>query len=212
MDESHDPSISNKNPRHLLADGRLHSLFLSNLHKSIFTTFGDVYVQLFLIHWKQKKSELLILLLIFSHAGNQRSSYVAAPVTPEVQKTPPTIEVPQLSLEDLEERTDNFGTTSLIGEGSYGRVYYATLNNDKAVALKRLDVSSDSEPNNEFLTQVSNMNTRIHILDAFVFKILRRIEQKSYKLNMCLKLSPVQFLSDIILFYFVTLQKHSYCC
>jgi pto-interacting protein 1 len=32
-------------------------------------------------------------------------------------------------------------------------VYYATLNNGKAVAVKKLDVSSEPESNNEFLTQ-----------------------------------------------------------
>jgi len=41
----------------------------------------------------------------------------------------------------------------LIGEGSYGRVYYATLNDGKAVAVKKLDVSTEPESNNEFLTQ-----------------------------------------------------------
>uniref|UniRef100_A0A7N0SW13 non-specific protein-tyrosine kinase n=2 Tax=Kalanchoe fedtschenkoi TaxID=63787 RepID=A0A7N0SW13_KALFE len=94
--------------------------------------------------------------------GHQRSSKVAAPVRPEVQKAPPTIEVPQLSLEELKEKTDNFGSKSLIGEGSYGRVYYAILNSGKAVAVKKLDVSSDPEPNNEFLTQLSMVSRLKH--------------------------------------------------
>ncbi|KAK7343235.1 hypothetical protein VNO77_11827 [Canavalia gladiata] len=87
--------------------------------------------------------------------GNQKGSKVSAPVKPEAQRAPPPIEVPALSLDELKEKTDNFGSKALIGEGSYGRVYYATLNNGKAVAVKKLDVSSEPESNNEFLTQVS---------------------------------------------------------
>lgn len=85
--------------------------------------------------------------------GNSKGSKVPAPVKPETQKAPPPIEVPALSLDELKEKTDNFGSKALIGEGSYGRVYYAALNNGKAVAVKKLDVSSEPESNNEFLTQ-----------------------------------------------------------
>ena len=62
--------------------------------------------------------------------------------------------MPALSLEELKEKTDNFGSKALIGEGSYGRVYYASLENGKAVAVKKLDVASEPETNVEFLTQV----------------------------------------------------------
>lgn len=78
---------------------------------------------------------------------------MSAPPKPEAQKAPPPIEVPALSLDELKEKTDNFGSKALIGEGSYGRVYYATLNDGSAVAVKKLDVSTEPESNNEFLTQ-----------------------------------------------------------
>ena len=48
--------------------------------------------------------------------------------------------------------TDNFGTKSLIGEGSYGRVYYGILKSGKAAAIKKLD--SSKQPDQEFLAQV----------------------------------------------------------
>ncbi|KAK9932506.1 hypothetical protein M0R45_019741 [Rubus argutus] len=79
--------------------------------------------------------------------GNQKGSKVSAPFKSEVQKAAPPIEVPPLSLEELKEKTDNFGSKSLIGEGSYGRVYYASLDDGKAVAVKKLDVSSEPESN-----------------------------------------------------------------
>ncbi|KAI4334745.1 hypothetical protein L6164_013457 [Bauhinia variegata] len=98
--------------------------------------------------------------------GNQKGTRLSTPVKPEAQKTPPPIEVPALSLDELKEKTDNFGSKALIGEGSYGRVYYATLNSGKAVALKKLDVSQEPETNVEFLTQVSMVSRLKH--DNFV--------------------------------------------
>lgn len=86
--------------------------------------------------------------------GHQRASKASAPLKTEVQKTVPPIQVPALSLDELKEKTDNFGSSALIGEGSYGRVYFAQLSNGKEVAVKKLDVSSEPDSNVEFLTQV----------------------------------------------------------
>lgn len=61
------------------------------------------------------------------------------------------ISVPLLSIEEIKECTDNFGQKALIGEGSYGRVYYATLQ-DRVAAVKKLDASA--QPDSEFLSQV----------------------------------------------------------
>jgi len=92
-----------------------------------------------------------------------RNQKPTAPVKEDVQKSaPPPIEVPILSLDELKEKTDNFGSKALIGEGSYGRVYYATLENGKAVAVKKLDVSQEPESNVEFLTQVSRVSRLKH--------------------------------------------------
>ncbi|KAI4338857.1 hypothetical protein MLD38_023866 [Melastoma candidum] len=93
--------------------------------------------------------------------GSQKGSKVSAHVKPDVQKTPPPIEVPALSLDELKDETDNFGSKALIGEGSYGRVYYANQKG-KAVAVKKLDVSSEPETNVEFLTQVSLVSRLKH--------------------------------------------------
>ncbi|KAK9159472.1 hypothetical protein Syun_005813 [Stephania yunnanensis] len=93
--------------------------------------------------------------------GNHKSSkYPNADL--EVQKEQPTIEVPALALDDLKEKTDNFGSKSLIGEGSYGRVYHASLDDEKAMAVKKLDVSSEPESDFEFLTQVSKVSKLKH--------------------------------------------------
>jgi pto-interacting protein 1 len=59
-----------------------------------------------------------------------------------------------LSFEDLKQKTDNFGSNSLIGEGSYGRVYHATMDDGRQAAIKKFD-ASENEPNDEFLKQVN---------------------------------------------------------
>ncbi|KAK8934777.1 PTI1-like tyrosine-protein kinase 3 [Platanthera zijinensis] len=84
----------------------------------------------------------------------------------DAQKAPPPIDVPALSLVELKEKTDNFGSKSLVGEGSYGRVYFAALNDGSRVAIKKLDVSQEPESNAEFLTQVALISKLRH--DNFV--------------------------------------------
>ena len=54
----------------------------------------------------------------------------------------------------MKEKTDNFGWSSLIGEGSYGRVYHATMDDGRQAAIKKFD-ASENEPNDEFLKQVN---------------------------------------------------------
>ncbi|KAJ0808909.1 putative non-specific protein-tyrosine kinase [Helianthus annuus] len=96
--------------------------------------------------------------LMKSHSANadgHQKDKVPPPVKFDAQKPVPTIEVPGLSLDELKEKTENFRSKALIGEGSYGRVYFANLNNGKSVAVKKLDVSTEAESDNEFLTQIS---------------------------------------------------------
>ncbi|RAL44674.1 unnamed protein product [Cuscuta campestris] len=94
--------------------------------------------------------------------GHEKGAKAAIPAKTEVQKAVPAIEVPKLSLDELKEQTENFGSKALIGEGSYGRVYFANLNNGQAVAVKKLDVSSEPDSNTEFLTQVSMVSKLKH--------------------------------------------------
>ncbi|OIW13447.1 hypothetical protein TanjilG_05337 [Lupinus angustifolius] len=63
------------------------------------------------------------------------------------------IEVPAIPVDEIIEITENFGEDSLIGEGSYGRVYYGVLKSGQHAAIKKLDASK--QPDDEFLAQVS---------------------------------------------------------
>ncbi|XVF52063.1 hypothetical protein PTKIN_Ptkin04bG0234800 [Pterospermum kingtungense] len=84
--------------------------------------------------------------------GYSPNSVEVAPfIKPGMQKSEaPSIEGPGFSLDELKEKTDNFGSKALIGKGSRGSVYRVNLNNGKAVVVKKLDMS-----NVEFMAHVS---------------------------------------------------------
>ena len=108
------------------------------------------------------------MLVCHTHAAANNKPKPQAVAKPEAPKEALPIEVPLLSVEEVKEKTDNFGSKSLIGEGSYGRVYYATLSDGKAVALKKLDVAPEAETNTEFLSQVITSFFRQSPLSTFV--------------------------------------------
>nr|WIL59918.1 nodulation protein [Melilotus officinalis] len=77
------------------------------------------------------------------------------------------IEIPSMKLDELNRLTGNFGSKSFIGEGSYGRVYYAKLSNGNEVAIKRLDTSSSPDSDSsDFAAQLSVVSRLKH--DNFV--------------------------------------------
>lgn len=101
-----------------------------------------------------------------SHSAGNDGFYRASDPTPkgaQVVKVQP-IAVPAVSVDELKEITDNFGNQALIGEGSYGRVYYGVLKNGRAAAIKKLDTSK--QPDQELLAQVSMVSRLKH--DNFV--------------------------------------------
>ncbi|XP_024625467.1 probable protein kinase At2g41970 isoform X2 [Medicago truncatula] len=77
------------------------------------------------------------------------------------------IEIPSISLAELNRLTGNFGSKAFIGEGSYGRVYYAKMNDGTEAAIKRLDTSSSPDSDsNDFAAQLSVVSRLKH--DNFV--------------------------------------------
>ncbi|KAF3555747.1 hypothetical protein F2Q69_00010286 [Brassica cretica] len=94
--------------------------------------------------------------------GRHNASEAAQKGAPAVKVQP--IEVPTIPVNELKEATEDFGSSSLIGEGSYGRVYYGMLTNQQPAAIKKLD--SNKQPDNEFLAQVSMVSRLKH--DNFV--------------------------------------------
>ncbi|KAF9688216.1 hypothetical protein SADUNF_Sadunf02G0174200 [Salix dunnii] len=96
-----------------------------------------------------------------SSAGNVRNYHASetAPKGAQAFKIQP-IEVPEISGDELKEVTANFGTNSLIGEGSYGRVYYGVLKSGQDASIKKLDASK--QPDDEFLAQVSMVSRLKH--------------------------------------------------
>ena len=85
------------------------------------------------------------------------------------------IEIPAISISELNRLTNNFSDKALVGEGSYGRVFRVTLNTGEPAAIKKLDPSASNEPDTDFAAQVSVISaltsTRsIHVsADIFIF-------------------------------------------
>ncbi|KAH7655224.1 Non-specific serine/threonine protein kinase protein [Dioscorea alata] len=95
-------------------------------------------------------------------AGNNGSIHALDPAPKEgapIVKVQP-IAIPAIPVDELEEATKDFGTETLIGEGSYGRVYYGVLKNGKSTAIKKLDTNNQLDQ--EFLAQVSMMSRLKH--------------------------------------------------
>ncbi|ERN11310.1 probable protein kinase At2g41970 [Amborella trichopoda] len=95
----------------------------------------------------------------YGNEGMSKGPNVAKNGAP--QKVLP-IETPALSLSELKQLTNNFGTKALIGEGSYGRVFYATLQTGQAAAIKQLDPSSFQESDADFAEQLSMVSRLKH--------------------------------------------------
>ncbi|KAI3843530.1 hypothetical protein MKX03_018119 [Papaver bracteatum] len=72
------------------------------------------------------------------------------------------IETPALSLDELNKLTGNFGSKTLVGEGSYGRVFRATLSSGQVAAIKKIDNSSSQEPDFDFAAQLSIVSRLKH--------------------------------------------------
>ncbi|BBH07489.1 Protein kinase superfamily protein [Prunus dulcis] len=99
------------------------------------------------------------ILTIGNDRGEPRSSNTVKSGAP--QKALP-IEIPAMSLDELNRLTGNFGQKALIGEGSYGRVFYAKLSNGKSAAIKKLDTGTSQEPDSDFSAQLSTVSRLKH--------------------------------------------------
>ncbi|XP_041995058.1 probable protein kinase At2g41970 [Salvia splendens] len=86
--------------------------------------------------------------------GNGRGEPRSGARNGKPQKALP-IEIPALSLGELNRLTSDFGTKALIGEGSYGRVYYVKLSDGREAAIKKLDTTSAEPDSDDFPAQVS---------------------------------------------------------
>ncbi|GAB2295472.1 hypothetical protein Dimus_029638 [Dionaea muscipula] len=89
-------------------------------------------------------------------AGGDRGGPTAAnAVRSGAPVTDLPIDIPALSLDELSRLTGNFGQKAMIGEGSYGRVFYGKLSDGIEAAIKKLDTSSAQDSDSEFAAQVS---------------------------------------------------------
>lgn len=77
-----------------------------------------------------------------------------------------TVEVPEVRLRELNEITASFSGEKLIGQGSYAKVYQATMRSGRLAVVKRLEKPSKHASNDVFLKQLGVASRLKH--DNFV--------------------------------------------
>lgn len=129
---------------------------------------------------------------VFFDSGNEGSLHASgnAPKGGQAVKVQP-IEVPLIPVEELKEITDNFGTNALIGEGSYGRVYYGVLKSGEHAAIKKLDASK--QPDEEYLAQVCRRTSSLLLLSREVVKFHLSIDELLLQVSMVSRLKHDNF-------------------
>ncbi|CAM0904074.1 unnamed protein product [Alopecurus aequalis] len=85
-------------------------------------------------------------------AEKRKRSRGAAPAAVE---EPLTVEVPAVTLREINEITDSFSAERLIGQGSYAKVYKVTLRSARQAVVKRLEKPSKHASNDVFHRQLS---------------------------------------------------------
>ncbi|CAN6219516.1 unnamed protein product [Urochloa humidicola] len=95
------------------------------------------------------------------HKSFDESDTTSKSVTRKVSLS--SITIPAYTVADLQVATGSFSPDSLIGEGSFGRVYRAKLSDQKVLAVKKINFSAfSSHPSDLFIELVSNISRLNH--------------------------------------------------
>ncbi|XP_076901359.1 putative protein kinase At2g41970 isoform X2 [Bidens hawaiensis] len=70
-------------------------------------------------------------------------------------KNTSSVDAQSFTLDELNKMTNNFGSESSIGEGTYCRVFYGKLNTGEEVVIKMLDTSSLSGSESDFIDKLA---------------------------------------------------------
>jgi serine/threonine protein kinase len=93
-----------------------------------------------------------------------------------------------LSYEELKEATNNFESSSVLGEGGFGRVFKVVLNDSTAVAIKKL-TSGGHQADKAFLVEVE-MLSRLHHRNLVKLIGYYSNRESSQNLLFCYELVP----------------------
>ncbi|XP_042444866.1 pto-interacting protein 1-like, partial [Zingiber officinale] len=107
-------------------------------------------------------SNFLVLMNMDAYFAGNDGDYLSANTPSKGAQTikPQPIAVPAIPVDKIREITKNFGDEALIWEGSFGRVYFGVLKNEKSTGVKKL--YSSKQPDQEFLAQVSMVSRLKH--------------------------------------------------
>ncbi|GJP81846.1 hypothetical protein CLOP_g11964 [Closterium sp. NIES-67] len=88
----------------------------------------------------------------YDHYDTTAATKATAPKPSGGARGTAEISVPRMAIADFKAMTNNFNPQSMLGEGSFGRVYRGDLNG-RAVAIKKLDAGA--QPEEEFVDGVA---------------------------------------------------------
>ncbi|KAG2646837.1 protein STRUBBELIG-RECEPTOR FAMILY 7-like isoform X2 [Panicum virgatum] len=95
------------------------------------------------------------------HKSFDESDTSSKSITRKVSLT--SITIPVYTVADLQVATGSFNPDSLVGEGSFGRVYRAKFSDQKVRALKKINFSAfSSHPSDVFIELVANISSLNH--------------------------------------------------
>ncbi|WVZ66706.1 hypothetical protein U9M48_015895 [Paspalum notatum var. saurae] len=95
------------------------------------------------------------------HKSFDENDTSSKPITRKVSLS--SITVPAYTVADLQVATGSFSADSLIGEGSFGRVYKAKFGDQKVMAVKKINFSAfPSHPSDSFVELVANISRLNH--------------------------------------------------
>ncbi|CAL5061621.1 unnamed protein product [Urochloa decumbens] len=95
------------------------------------------------------------------HKSFDESDTTSKSVTRKVSLS--SITIPAYTVADLQVATGSFSPDSLIGEGSFGRVYRAKFSDQKVLAVKKINFSAfSSHPSDLFIELVANISRLNH--------------------------------------------------
>ncbi|KAG2638393.1 hypothetical protein PVAP13_2NG591500 [Panicum virgatum] len=95
------------------------------------------------------------------HKSFDESGTTSKSITRKVSLS--SITIPAYTVADLQVATGSFSPDSLIGEGSFGRVYRAKFSDQKVLAVKKINFSAfSSHPSDLFIELVANISSLNH--------------------------------------------------
>ncbi|KAK4731610.1 hypothetical protein R3W88_024598 [Solanum pinnatisectum] len=106
------------------------------------------------------------------HKSFDEADIAAKPIVPPKKVNTPKIDASQYSIADLQMAIDSFNVDSLIGEGSFGRVYRVQFDDGKVLEVKKINSSVLQNPEDflDIVYEIARLHHPNHGQHLLVYK------------------------------------------